>query len=269
MNLIADLESLRGEYIQSKTAEIYLNSIVKFFMYLLEGRLGEQLRDPTTPTLRRFAAENRQNLKVKLKQELKKNPIPDFLDFEILTERHFMGFVLSLNVNGGGMPSLSTYGVNRAAFNHLYTIFRKKKPEELDAELSLYYRGLKKRGARRAQSGQGPMHRSKQPLPFPVYKLLAKHLLQATGIENNNNCTQFIFGHLYLLLCWNTMSRSINTATIAINHIEWENDALKVYIFHQKNDQDGDKAEHAKHIYANPVNPEICPILSLGTSEFI
>ena len=44
----------------------------------------------------------------------------------------------------------------------------------------------------------------------------------------------------------------------------WADDCLKLYIFVTKNNQDGEKSEHPKHIFANPMIPFICPILSLG-----
>ncbi|EKX31004.1 hypothetical protein GUITHDRAFT_73869 [Guillardia theta CCMP2712] len=46
--------------------------------------------------------------------------------------------------------------------------------------------------------------------------------------------------------------------------MEFFEDALKIYIIHQKNDQEGDRPRDGKHIYANPLNPDICPLLALG-----
>ena len=60
------------------------------------------------------------------------------------------------------------------------------------------------------------------------------------------------------------MCRSANAVSICFNHMEWKNDALGVYFAHMKNDQNGERPRDARHVYANPINPEICPILSLG-----
>jgi hypothetical protein len=106
-----------------------------------------------------------------------------------------------------------------------------------------------------AQTGIGALHRAKQPLPFPVYRFLARGFLSAIGMKDRNDNIQYIFAHLYLLLCWNTMTRSVNAATIPLNHLEWFNDSFKVYIFQQKNDQEGDKSEHAKHVFCKSSNP--------------
>ncbi len=37
-----------------------------------------------------------------------------------------------------------------------------------------------------------------------------------------------------------------------------------MFFANQKNDQTGDRSHYPRHIYANPFNPEICPILAFG-----
>ncbi|KAF1787535.1 hypothetical protein GQ600_2454 [Phytophthora cactorum] len=44
----------------------------------------------------------------------------------------------------------------------------------------------------------------------------------------------------------------------------WEQDSLTIRFGHMKNDQDGTRSRDARHIYASPFLPEICPILSLA-----
>eukprot|EP00834_Sanchytrium_tribonematis_P007834 NODE_780_length_3936_cov_0.468335.p7 type:complete len:102 gc:universal NODE_780_length_3936_cov_0.468335:2113-1808(-) len=46
--------------------------------------------------------------------------------------------------------------------------------------------------------------------------------------------------------------------------MEWHEDSLGIFFAHMKNDQCGEKPRDARHIYANPLMPEICPIFSLG-----
>ena len=52
--------------------------------------------------------------------------------------------------------------------------------------------------------------------------------------------------------------------SICFNHIEWQNDALCIYFAQSKTNQLGAQKKDPRHLYANPLNPEICPILSLG-----
>eukprot|EP00602_Paraphysomonas_sp_CaronLab_P013122 CAMPEP_0185042226 /NCGR_PEP_ID=MMETSP1103-20130426/42225_1 /TAXON_ID=36769 /ORGANISM="Paraphysomonas bandaiensis, Strain Caron Lab Isolate" /LENGTH=523 /DNA_ID=CAMNT_0027582255 /DNA_START=1070 /DNA_END=2638 /DNA_ORIENTATION=+ len=51
------------------------------------------------------------------------------------------------------------------------------------------------------------------------------------------------------------------------DHISWEEDALTINISRMKNDQEG-KHGYARHVYANPDNPGLCPILSLSILIF-
>eukprot|EP00835_Amoeboradix_gromovi_P006246 NODE_701_length_5037_cov_0.452318.p2 type:complete len:279 gc:universal NODE_701_length_5037_cov_0.452318:418-1254(+) len=60
------------------------------------------------------------------------------------------------------------------------------------------------------------------------------------------------------------MCRAKNAVGICFCHIEWKSDALGIYFSHMKNDQMGERPRDARHIYANPVIPEVCPVLSLG-----
>jgi hypothetical protein len=76
-----------------------------------------------------------------IKQRLMDTPPPEFIDFEKLTDSHFMLFILSLSDNNNVPPSFSTYTGHRAGFNHLYTIYRIPKPPVLNSEISLYYKG--------------------------------------------------------------------------------------------------------------------------------
>ncbi len=37
-----------------------------------------------------------------------------------------------------------------------------------------------------------------------------------------------------------------------------------IYICQAKNDQEGEISDFPKHVFANPVMPEICPVLAIG-----
>ena len=60
------------------------------------------------------------------------------------------------------------------------------------------------------------------------------------------------------------MCRVGNAVNICWSHLSWHEDALAVYFAHMKNDQTGERPRDARHVYANPLNPVICPILSLA-----
>jgi len=72
------------------------------------------------------------------------------------------------------------------------------------------------------------------------------------------------FPHLYLVLTWNLMCRTNNTASIRLNHLNWIRDCFGVFFAKSECDQEGDHSKDRKHVYANPFSPEICPLLSIA-----
>ena len=51
-----------------------------------------------------------------------------------------------------------------------------------------------------------------------------------------------------------------NGLGVCYEHMEWRGDAMCIYFAHMKNDQLGDRPRDPRHIYANPIIPEVCPI---------
>lgn len=54
---------------------------------------------------------------------------------------------------------------------------------------------------------------------------------------------------------------------LMVQHISWGNDCLKIVLPKHKGDQEGIRI-YPKHVYANPLRPEICPVLALGLYVF-
>jgi hypothetical protein len=260
------LRDLRREYISSNSLTTYLNTIASFLMYLKTVDPGV-LNLPTTLLIDRWVcpltieiknffatidnetpaltdAAKKKKLKVLLSND---DPIP-VVDFEVLKEHHLIMFVLSLKKNDGSTPGFSTFNTHRAGFNHLFRMYREKQPEKMEDELSLYFRSLKKRDVTRAQEGIGRIHSTKLPLPFEVYKVLAGCMLKNSGDITSVDSIQNVFGHLFWVLSWNILARSINTASISLRHLDWNGDALQVFICQAKNDQEGDKSEFPKNV---------------------
>jgi hypothetical protein len=127
----------------------------------------------------------------------------------------------------------------------------------LASELSHHFKGLKRLTAKTIGEGLGRVKIGKDPLPFGLYKFLGKAFLSQSSRE-------YVFGHTFMIICWNLMCRSANAFLIKYNHIEWNEDSLCIYFAHMKNDQCGERPRDPRHVYANPLNPEICPVLSLG-----
>ena len=98
---------------------------------------------------------------------------------------------------------------------------------------------------------------AKDALPFDLYSELCLELARSGKSETT-------FCWLFSVKCWNLMCRSHNTIQLTLNHLSWAGDSLLVYFTLMKNDQLGERCKDPKHLYANPILPQICPVLSLG-----
>ncbi len=98
----------------------------------------------------------------------------------------------------------------------------------------------------------------KSPITFEGYRFLA------AKFKDNKDYALGIFSHVFLLLSWNLMARCVYNV---FNHISWNMDALTIVFPKHKGDQEGTFA-FPKHVYANPNEPSICPILALAIYIF-
>ena len=76
--------------------------------------------------------------------------------------------------------------------------------------------------------------------------------------------SESVFARAFMNITWNLICRSKNTTTIHLHHLEWTEDCLSIYFAHMKNDQTGDRKRDPRHIYANPIDPTVCPVLALA-----
>jgi hypothetical protein len=53
-----------------------------------------------------------------------------------------------------------------------------------------------------------------------------------------------------------------------LQHVDWQNDAMLITFAKHKGDQTGEGLGNEKHVYANPLNPTICPLLALAVLVF-
>lgn len=177
--------------------------------------------------------------------------------FDTITSDHFLLWIASIRKDDETKYNAGTYSSHRSAFFNLFRDYEAVMSTHMETQLSRCFRGLKKTIAKETAQGEGKITVGKDALPVTLYCFLAKSLLQAGSRED-------VFAHTFMLLSWNLMCRSANTVSICYNHLEWHEDALGIYFSQMKNDQAGDRPRDARHVYANPLNPEVCPILSLG-----
>ena len=116
-----------------------------------------------------------------------------------------------------------------------------------------FFAGVKKRCTKERQDGEREMKEGKEPMPRTLYISLAKYFWKKGNF----------FMLCYLNLSWNLGCRTNNTEGIKMCHIGWSEDALQIVFGVSKGNQDGERKER-QLLYANPLKPFICPVLSLS-----
>ena len=98
-------------------------------------------------------------------------------------------------------------------------------------------------------------------LPLSFFREICKVTMRRTERE-------FVWGRAYMMLEWHLMSRNSDTAELLYSHLGSTDDCLQFYVIRPQND-DGDDGRDwdPKHVYANPLIPELCPVLALGNDH--
>ncbi|KAG5185906.1 hypothetical protein JKP88DRAFT_310845 [Tribonema minus] len=192
---------------------------------------------------------------------------PDPLQWDQLTADDFVTWLLELKDEG--RLSKSNMQQKRCAVANLFNDFNQRDVfEKVAKEIMVLQKGLVQQlAAAECSEGGGDARQDKPPLPFDLYQQLALAFLE-DSVAENGHCNG-PFGHLFFVLTWNLLCRTskLGCGDILWQHLEWHDDALAVFLPQSK--QTARAVEQAgypdaRHVYANPLNPEICPILSLG-----
>ena len=245
-----EVRLLRANTISSASRKVYLSATTQFLLWLLYNNptllhanfVNRVQDDPTAETVHKYL------------QSAPENPPILFEDFEV---NHFMQFIVSLRKPDGNKLSYSSYNTHRAALFNVFRDYKISMSESLQSELKNHFRGLKRTTTKTVAEGGGRIKTGKDALDFGLYKFLCLEFLKSSRPD-------FIFAHCFMIFCWNLMCRAGNMASVCWSHLEWRNDALGIYFAHMKNDQFGERPRDPRHVYANPLIPEICPVLSLG-----
>ena len=101
----------------------------------------------------------------------------------------------------------------------------------------------------------------KREMSKSAYSALAKILFESEAKED-------VFAHLFLILDWNLMKRAENCVDAKINHIYFQDDCLVFQFAKSKGHQQGEEHVGPWHVFSNPDEPHICPVLSLARYLF-
>jgi hypothetical protein len=132
---------------------------------------------------------------------------------------------------------------------------------EVNQGIETLLNGYKRKVSDHKLAGRMPVFEGKHHLTYDGYRRLAHSLFSAQPFAST------LFGWPYLVLQWNLIARTATVSAMMMEHVSWEGDALLISTPKHKGDQEGVKC-FARHLYANPLNPVICPILALAVLTF-
>jgi hypothetical protein len=250
-SLQAEVSLIRANTVTSTFRSAYRRSTVKFLIWLHDHR-RELLSSACIDYL-----EDKPNRSDALLELLSSAPRTPPIMFDTITAADFLMWIVTLRKTDGSTPGYSSYNSHRAAFFNLFRDYEQTMSKRLESELSNHFKGLKRQTALQIAQGESEVKVGKDPLSFTLYRFLGLQLM----IQNSREC---VFARCFMVLCWNLMSRASNAFGIRYQHVEWREYALCIYFSHMKNDQAADRPRDPRHVYSNPLMPEICPILSLG-----
>ena len=254
IELNSNVNLIRDQYIATSSSEVYMGASIQFVLWLFDNHrnlvcdsLCQQLEPLTLKQKKSLVKQTISNANVEM---------PPFNFSEISVEL-FVQFLLTLRKPAGTRHKITTFNRHRSALKNLFVKFRCLESEYFKSEMNIYFRGLKRDVAKRTANGEISIQEGKDLFLFQLYCAICKGFLQESHKSENS------FAQLYTVLSWNLICRASNTVSICLEHINWNADALIIAFAQSKNDQLGD-AKFDRHIYANPTNPSICPILSLA-----
>ena len=181
------------------------------------------------------------------------------LKWDTFSSSTFTAWILTLRKRKTDEPpGFSTMNTHRSGLFNLFRDFKVPMSASLEQELSGHFKGLRRQTASSAQAGAISAKTGKDPMSFSMYRWMCMQMMKLGRLSD------FVTSHAMLTLSWNLMCRISNTVEIKHSHLVWDNDSLGVIFVTMKNDQGGERPRDSRHVFANPLMPEICPILSLG-----
>lgn len=242
---------IRQKTVADKSRHIYQGSHLKFLTWLFVNR--RDLLVPQCASEAAAAPDIRQYFKSIL-QNAPSNP-PIF--FDQLTARDFLIWIVSLKKKDGTSLGKSSYDSHRSSLWNLFRDFGHVMSKEVETGLKDHFVGLKRDLATRIKDGNAEIKVGKDPLSFSLYRFLGLALLKVSNRDH-------LFARCFMVLSWNLLARASSAFSICHSHMSWVEDSLLIFFSQMKCDQAAERPRDPRHVYANPLMPEVCPILALA-----
>ncbi|ETN18946.1 hypothetical protein PPTG_04389 [Phytophthora nicotianae INRA-310] len=230
-----EVQMVRNNTVNAKSKSVYLYGIIKYVLWLhdhkpgvVEPSLRALLDTVATDDTTEAYKQKQSHVKLYVESDRREPPL-DLVDSNV---HDFECFLMSLRKKDGKKPGKSLYGSMRSSIFHLYRLYDVQMPENYDNELRKFFKGLKRSVVRRQQESGDSLVEGKMNFQFSFYHKLCKAMPD-------------------------------NSVSIRYEHLEWDEDSLAIWFGHMKNDQEGDRQRDPRHLYANPMQPDIYPIYHL------
>ncbi|ETO62281.1 hypothetical protein F444_19805 [Phytophthora nicotianae P1976] len=251
------VSEIKSNTVSARSRAVYQNSYGRFIAWVFLNKT--HLVVPAfAEKLGSISGLSLQQIRKRLRPLLDRDQSNPPLQFDAIEMNVFGAWLLTLQKADGSNLSFSAINTHRAGLFNLYRDYGHEMSPVMEKEMRQYFKGLKREMASAAARGEARVKTGKDPLSFELYRYLCERLLQCSSKD-------MMFARTYIIIAWNLMCRSANAFSIRYIHIEWSGDALCVYFAHQKNDQEGNRPRDPRHIYANPLKPELCPVLAIAT----
>ena len=161
----------------------------------------------------------------------------------------------------------SSLGHVFSAFRDLYNVHSQTVPESLDLYFKNSYRQYVLYISQQKLEGLYPDTINSIGFSITVYQTICEKLVGywASGKGSCNSAVCRL--RLFFIFCFSLLGRAERIGRLRFQWMSWTDDCLLVKIPTTKSDQAG-AMSYFKRIYANALNPYVCPILALAIEVF-
>jgi hypothetical protein len=245
------VHAIRRQNISKATQSVYLNALVRFLDWAEEKDRPYLVPEFRKKFLTGKAGKNRKELKKAILEADLKHPPMDMKDFNVVELGKYLNVCAD---NEGKQRGISALKTPRSAILWMIKLFNLPISQQFKDELGTLWKGFARTNARKVAEGKGELKVGKDHISREDYfKLCALFLSKG-----------MLFGHLATVLGWNLMARVGNVMLLLVDHIRVLGDHLDIHFAHGKTDQEGNLARIPRAVFANPLKPEVCPVLALA-----
>jgi hypothetical protein len=166
-------------------------------------------------------------------------------------------------------PPYSSVSLYRSAIFDLWKQLKIPVPADTTLQQKRILDGYEKVLNNLRRRGLAKITEGKKDLGFDGYRMLSEKFMEKNPGDKHvgGSWGTKTFAWSFYILCWNLMSRSDSVQALMLGHIERREDCIVMQEQGHKGDQTGRK-KYWKHVYANPLQSEICPFLALAVLLF-